>query len=194
MFQSIINRSPSITVDELKVRLITTRDAPLIAAYYQRNRAFLQPWEPLREEAFFTEAGWDKRLGQLAELHKHKLAYYFIIVKPGSDDICGVINYSNLVRHPFFACHVGYSLDERCQGQGIMRKTLEATVAWMFEQQHFHRVMAAYMPRNQKSAAVLDAAGFRKEGEAKDYLLINGRWEDHVLTSRINPNWIPPKQ
>ncbi len=105
-------------VDDLKVRLITTRDAPLIAAYYQRNRAFLQPWEPLREEAFFTEAGWDKRLGQLAELHKHKLAYYFVIVKPDSDDICGVINFSNLVRHPFFACHVATHWMNGAKGWG----------------------------------------------------------------------------
>ncbi|MCW8327325.1 ribosomal protein S5-alanine N-acetyltransferase [Photobacterium sp. SDRW27] len=194
MFHSIINRSPVIEVDEFKVRLITSKDARQIAAYYQRNRAFLQPWEPLREEAFFTEAGWEIRLAQLAELHKHKLAYYFVLVKKGSDEICGVINFSNLVRHPFHACHVGYSLDELCQGQGMMRKTLKATVEWMFEQQHFHRVMAAYMPRNKKSAAVLQAVGFEKEGEAKDYLLINGLWEDHILTACINPNWTPPKK
>lgn len=193
MFHSILNRSPAIEIDDIKVRLITSKDAYRITAYYQRNRAFLQPWEPLREEAFFTVAGWEKRLSQLAELHKHKLAYYFVLVRKGSDEICGVINFSNLVRHPFYACHVGYSLDEHCQGQGIMRRALDAAVEWMFEEQHFHRVMAAYMPRNEKSAAVLRAAGFEKEGHAKDYLLINGRWEDHILTARTNPDWVQPR-
>ncbi|ELR67512.1 Ribosomal-protein-S5p-alanine acetyltransferase [Photobacterium marinum] len=192
MFHSIINRSPAIVVGDFKVRLITTKDVHQITAYYQRNRAYLQPWEPLRDEAFFTEAGWSKRLNQLSELHKHKLAYYFVIVRKGSNEICGVINFSNLVRHPFYACHVGYSLDENCQGKGVMRRALNAAVEWMFEEQHFHRVMAAYMPRNKRSEAVLKAAGFEKEGTAKDYLLINGRWEDHILTARINPHWNQP--
>lgn len=34
--------------------------------------------------------------------------------------------------------------------------------------------------------------GFKVEGYAYDYLLINGRWEDHVLTSLTNPAWTPP--
>jgi ribosomal-protein-alanine N-acetyltransferase len=29
------------------------------------------------------------------------------------------------------------------------------------------------------------------EGYARDYLYINGCWEDHILTSRTNPDWKP---
>jgi len=29
------------------------------------------------------------------------------------------------------------------------------------------------------------------EGYARDYLLINGKWEDHILTSLVNPHWKP---
>ncbi|MDO6706606.1 ribosomal protein S5-alanine N-acetyltransferase [Photobacterium sp. 1_MG-2023] len=192
MFHSIIHRSSSLKVDELTIRLVTQKDAYQIAAYYQRNKAFLQPWEPLRDPAFFTVAGWERRLAQLSELHKHNLAYYFVVFCEGSDEICGVINFSNLVRHPFYACHVGYSLDEKQQGKGIMRRALNAAIRWLFEEQHFHRVMAAYIPRNQRSAAVLKAAGFEQEGVAREYLLINGRWEDHILTARVNPNWMQP--
>ncbi|MGF1690698.1 ribosomal protein S5-alanine N-acetyltransferase [Photobacterium kagoshimensis] len=192
MFNSIINRSSNLAVDDLKIRLIANKDAEQITAYYQKNRSYLQPWEPLREEHFYTLAGWEKRLIQLTELQKHHLAYYFIILKAGSDEICGVVNFSNLVKHPFHACHVGYSLGEHYQGQGIMRRAVAATVQWVFEEQNFHRVIAGYMPRNAKSEKVLESLGFEKEGYAKDYLLINGKWEDHVLTSKINPNWKMP--
>ena len=48
------------------------------------------------------------------------------------------------------------------------------------------------MPRNAKSAAVLNKCGFVIEGEAKDYLLINGKWEDHILTACINEDWTMP--
>lgn len=29
------------------------------------------------------------------------------------------------------------------------------------------------------------------EGYARDYLMINGQWQDHILTSLINRNWQP---
>ena len=42
------------------------------------------------------------------------------------------------------------------------------------------------MPKNKKSKAVLKSSGFEDVGFAKDYLLINGKWEDHNLTALIN--------
>jgi len=42
------------------------------------------------------------------------------------------------------------------------------------------------MPKNTRSANLLKTLGFEQEGYAKNYLLINGRWEDHVLNALIN--------
>ncbi|MGN7512099.1 hypothetical protein [Aeromonas salmonicida] len=36
------------------------------------------------------------------------------------------------------------------------------------------------------SAALLERLGFEREGYARDYLMINGRWEDHILTALLN--------
>ena len=36
-------------------------------------------------------------------------------------------------------------------------------------------------------SALLERLGFEREGFAREYLMINGRWEDHILTSLINP-------
>ncbi|MEF1219885.1 30S ribosomal protein S5 alanine N-acetyltransferase, partial [Photobacterium damselae] len=92
MFHSIINRSSTIVVDELKIRLVTCKDAENIAIYYQKNRSHLQPWEPTREENFFTVAGWEKRLEQIAILHRHEMAYYFIVTPRHSNQVLAVIN------------------------------------------------------------------------------------------------------
>jgi ribosomal-protein-alanine N-acetyltransferase len=70
-----------------------------------------------------------------------------------------------------------------------MSRALKLAVRYMFSIQNIHRIMASYMPRNQRSEAVLNRLGFKREGFAKDYLLIDGKWEDHNLTSLINPNW-----
>jgi ribosomal-protein-alanine N-acetyltransferase len=37
------------------------------------------------------------------------------------------------------------------------------------------------VPENEPSRKLLARVGFREEGLAKRYLLINGEWSDHVL-------------
>jgi ribosomal-protein-alanine N-acetyltransferase len=54
--------------------------------------------------------------------------------------------------------------------------------------------MANYMPTNKRSGNLLERLGFTVEGYAKDYLLINGSWRDHLLTSGTNPNWHHPEE
>lgn len=36
---------------------------------------------------------------------------------------------------------------------------------------------------------LLKRLGFREIGVSEKYLQINGRWEDHVLTCKLNPYW-----
>jgi ribosomal-protein-alanine N-acetyltransferase len=43
------------------------------------------------------------------------------------------------------------------------------------------------MLSNERSGKLLNKLGFSEGGLAKNYLKINGRWEDHVLTSLLNP-------
>lgn len=70
-----------------------------------------------------------------------------------------------------------------------MHEALQAGIAYVFNELRLHRVMAGYMPRNLRSARVLGRLGFVIEGYARDYLLVDGRWEDHVLTALVNPQW-----
>ena len=37
--------------------------------------------------------------------------------------------------------------------------------------------------------AEYEGRGYVTESVARDYLHLNGEWRDHVLTSRINPDW-----
>ena len=62
-------------------------------------------------------------------------------------------------------------------------------IHYAFEELNLHRIMASYIPHNQRSANVLKRLGFEIEGTAREYLFINGKWQDHVMTSLINPQW-----
>ena len=177
------------TEGNIRVRLARTDDARMISDYFLRNKDYLKPWEPVREDGFYTEEGWRKKLIKLNELHLMELGFYCLIIDTSTNKMLGTVSFSNLTRFPQHACNVGYSLDENAQGRGIMRTALHLACNWMFKVQNLHRINAGYMPRNKKSEAVLEASGFQKEGFAKDYLLIDGKWEDHNLTALINKDW-----
>lgn len=189
------DNSSSIAVHKLDgdllLRTAEIGDADMIAEYFQANREYLKPFEPKREEAFFSVNGWLQKLIKLNELHRMGLGYYCLLVRASSGEMLGTISFSNLSRFPFYSCNVGYSLAEKAQGHGHMRRGLTMACDYMFNVQKLHRIQAGYMPHNKRSESVLEHVGFNREGYAKDYLLINGEWQDHVLTSLINPNWQP---
>lgn len=110
MSVEIINPFPRLIVDDLVIRAVQKTDVASVVRYFQVNRTFLTPWEPLRPDSFFTQEGWDRRVVQLSELQKHGLAYYFLIFEKESEEICGVITYNSIMQFPFHACNVGYSL------------------------------------------------------------------------------------
>ncbi|BBN52682.1 hypothetical protein TRE132_08070 [Pseudomonas chlororaphis subsp. aurantiaca] len=67
-----------------------------------------------------------------------------------------------------------------------MHEALQTAIGHMFDELKLHRIMANYIPDNQRSAALLERLGFEREGYARAYLQIAGRWQDHVLTARVN--------
>jgi ribosomal-protein-alanine N-acetyltransferase len=48
-------------------------------------------------------------------------------------------------------------------------------------------VEAACIPTNVASQGVLRRAGFEHEGLARDYLMIDGTWRDHLLFGLVSP-------
>ena len=67
-----------------------------------------------------------------------------------------------------------------------MYEALKAAIEFMFTTFTLHRIQANYIPRNERSGKLLRKLGFTVEGYARDYLKINGKWEDHILTAKIN--------
>ena len=62
-----------------------------------------------------------------------------------------------------------------------MSAALRLLLPAAFQEFGLHRVEAACIPDNQPSRALLDKFGFRTVGLARQYLRINGSWQDHVL-------------
>jgi ribosomal-protein-alanine N-acetyltransferase len=102
------------------------------------------------------------------------------------DRVIGSVAISNIVRGVFLSCHLGYRLDEAEQGKGYMTEAIREMVAYAFQKLGLHRIEANIMPRNTASLKVTEKLGFYHEGLAKQYLRINGKWEDHIHMVLLN--------
>lgn len=175
--------------NRLELRVLKPEDAGVVLNFYIKNREFLQPWEPIRDECFFT-------LDQQKEMLE--LEYYKIKVKEslrlwlfkkGEEKTIGNIGFSNIVRGVFQSCHLGYKLDGAETGKGYMNEALVKGIDLAFNNLQLHRIEANIIPRNQASIHVVKKLGFHEEGLAKEYLKINGVWEDHIHYTLLNKNF-----
>ncbi|KAB8042278.1 GNAT family N-acetyltransferase [Janthinobacterium aquaticum] len=182
---------PGVLLSErLALVLASREDGDAVLHYRELNREHLAQWEPQRSASYYTAEAVGQHLLQIEQQHAAGAALHFLLRLHDSADIVGQCSFTNIIRGPFQACHLGFSLGHIWQGKGLMREALKLAIAHMFEVQQLHRIMANYQPANINSEKLLHSLGFECEGLARQYLNINGRWADHVLTSLINTGCI----
>ena len=176
-----------LETERLVLRMLTPAEAELIVQYYQENKDHLIPWEPTRSREFYMVRFWRTMIKNFRDDFQHgqSMRLVFFLKTQPEGPLIGVCNFNNIMRGVFQACHLGYSIDHRYQGQGLMYEALLEAIAFAFGHLKLHRIMANYMPRNERSGNLLRKLGFSPEGYARDYLKIAGKWEDHVLTALI---------
>ncbi|KKC98889.1 alanine acetyltransferase [Photobacterium halotolerans] len=169
-----------------KLEILPVADAALLLKYYTDNQAHLAPWEPVRDENYLTLSNWQLMLENAQTAFEQGSEYRFVALNQDRTEVMGVCNFTGVARGAFQACYLGYSISEKYQGQGLMQEVLTAAIDYMFQTVGLNRIIANYMPANERSAGVLKKLGFEQEGYARRYLKIAGQWEDHVLTAKIN--------
>lgn len=184
----------TLPCERLTLAILDPDQAELESAFYQRNQRHLAPWSPIRTTEYFSTEQIRRRLDIQASAFEAGLAMHFALLTLDGQQMIGACNFSGLIRGAFQACYLGYHLDENHQGQGLMAEALAAGIGYMFDTQNLHRIMANYIPGNERSARLLERLGFEKEGYAKAYLNIAGRWQDHVLTALVNARFETPEK
>jgi ribosomal-protein-alanine N-acetyltransferase len=164
------------------VRPFTRGDLDALHAARLRNREFLAPYEPVRDEAFYTRAAQAREITLDMEAWAHGSGYAFAVLDTTAKDrLIGRVALSNVVRGPWQNATLGYWIDEQAGSQGHCTRAVRLVCRFAFEQAGLHRIQPAIMPRNARSRRVIEKAGFRHEGRALRYLRIDDRWEDHDL-------------
>jgi ribosomal-protein-alanine N-acetyltransferase len=176
-----------IETERTSLLLLQTENSHLVQAYHHVNREHLAPWEPERDNDFFTDESF-RKLGEASEqAFLAGTAVKFIALHRATQQMVASCSFSNIVRGPLLGCNMGYSVAKEFEGQGIMHEVAAAAILHMFDVMGLHRIMANHLPSNVRSERLLRKLGFEREGYARSYLKIAGQWQDMVLNSLINP-------
>ena len=178
---------PTIVTPQTILTVLHPGNADLLLAYQQENRYHLAPWEPERDSQFYTVDACHARAVSAYRAFLDGNAVNFIAIGRDSQKMVAGCNFTNIVRGPLQACNLGYSIAKDCEGRGLMREVAAAGIGYAFGELGLHRIMANHMPANVKSERLLRTLGFEREGYARAYLKIAGKWEDMVLNALINP-------
>jgi ribosomal-protein-alanine N-acetyltransferase len=163
-------------------------DLSALKAFDDRNKNHLAKWESTTD--LKSDDDYLDRLSSWKnECHEGKSARFFIFTKENPHQFIGICNFTQICHGLFQACYLGYKIDHQYEGKGVMFEALQNCLQYVFEELRLHRVMANYMPINMRSGKLLNRLGFVFEGYAKNYLLINNRWEDHILTALSYEQW-----
>lgn len=176
-----------ILTERLALKSANPLYAGLVYEYHSRNRDDLQTWLPIRHENYYT---LERQVGILttkAALFEADEEYRFLLFKRDDNEkVIGEFGFSNIIRGAFDSCFLGYQVDKNEHNNGYITEALEAGIKFIFSEKKLHRIEAHVMPRNMPSIKVLKKLGFEEEGYSKNYLKINGEWEDHLRFALLN--------
>lgn len=149
------------------------------------SREFLTPWEPTWADDELTRNAYRRRLRRYGRDAKDGFGYAFFIFHKADEMLLGGLTLSNVRRGVTQSCSVGYWTGRPHAGKGYMQDGLRTVLSFVFDDLGLHRLEAACLPDNDRSKAVLRKVGFQEEGYAREYLCIDGKWQDHVLFAML---------
>lgn len=156
-------------------------------------------WEMLRAENLEWTKEWDatspvKSAGQpptfirtiMKMRHEARQGRAMPFVVEYNGEFVGQLNISGIVFGALRGGHIGYWIDHRVAGRGIMTTAVALAIDHMIHNVGLHRVEIAIRPENIPSNRIAEKLGLTLEGVRPKFLHINHEWRDHniyVVTS-----------
>ncbi|MDD3172655.1 MAG: GNAT family N-acetyltransferase [Herbinix sp.] len=174
--------------ERLFLKLLNKNDASMVLSFYEENKSQFEPWEPKRDNHFYTLAYQKASLTAESNLMSEgKLLRYWVFTKDSPNTLIGSICFQNILREPYRSCSLGYKFSYKYLHQGYASESLKKCIEIVFEEYPIHRIEAYIMENNEPSLRLIERLSFRQEGLSCSYARIGGNWTDHLRYSLINP-------
>ena len=165
------------------IRVVSTDDAEALADLLVRNRDFLAPWDPVREDAYFTADGQRTLLTRALQRYEQGIDWPGVVTV--GDEPVGRVNLNNVVLGAFCSADLGAGSTRRATVTASLRPPSPRWCRLPSPSLGLHRVQAGTLLRNRGSQRVLERNGFTLIGMAPRHIQIAGCWQDHLLFQRL---------
>lgn len=178
----------SLRTDLFELRPIRADDADEFVRVHEASREHFGPWSPKTESGRTLQEVFEKELSR-AESGRVEGTEARLVASMPDGRIAGFFSLSQIYRGCFQNAYAGWRVSADQTGRGIATLGVIALLDLAFapepEGLGLHRVQANIVPDNHASLRVAEKAGFRIEGRARDYLLIDGVWRDHLMLAKL---------
>lgn len=174
---------------EVVLRPLRRRDKAAWDEVRAYNYDWLHPWEathpPGADQGPATFAALVRLLEQQAR-QGNALPWALCWDPTGGEEprrarLAGQVTVSGITRGSAMFAHVGYWVDRRAAGRGLVPTAVALATDYCFRELGLHRMEVAIRPENGNSLRVVQKLGFRHEGLRPRFLHINGEWRDHEI-------------
>jgi len=124
-------------------------------------------------------------INMLLENYQKGEIFCWAITEKSKDILIGNVVFIRIQRENFRG-EIGYILNPKYHGKGIMQEVVNKIVAFGFKTIGFHTIFAITDPENMGSRKVLEKCGFQLEGHFKQNEFYNGKFLDSVYYAKIN--------
>ena len=171
----------------LVLQVLTPDYCHKVLDFYLSNKDIFQPHDPLYPKHYYTA---DYQYQSLScDYHaflERKGVRFYLFDKHHPQNIIGTVSFSNVSYGYANQAVVGYKLAKQHHHMGYAFEALQKAIELMFYEEKIHRITAYIMPDNEASIRLIERLYFTYEGVAKEYALIQGKWEDHLQYALIN--------
>lgn len=179
---------------DVLLRPLRRRDGRRWRAVRNENAAWLAPWEATHPDERSLPPSFGQMVRSFGREARAGRMLPFAVEVDGR--LVGQITVSGIAWGSLRSAHVGYWVDRRVAGRGIIPAAVALVTDHCFFTLGLHRVEVNIRPENAASLRVVTKLGFRPEGLRRRFLHIDGDWRDHAtfaLTVEDVPGGLMPR-
>jgi RimJ/RimL family protein N-acetyltransferase len=179
-----MNPSPLLRGSRVRLTALHPDDLPTIARWYQ-DAGFMRLYDA-RPAVPKTEAALAR---WLEEVGKAENTLPFAIRPVEGDDLIGTLELDGIL-WTHGVCGIGIAIGDRDSwGQGYGSEAAGLALTFAFDELNLHRVQATVFTYNERSIALLEKLGFRREGAFREFLHRDGERYDMLLYGLLDREW-----
>lgn len=167
--------------EETDIRLLRVEDANELYEAVARNREHLKPWMTWIDRVVDANAIHAFLRGAEKDAYDH-VSFNAAIRRRGR--LIGALDLHDIDWPNGHAC-IGYWLDERHMGLGIMTQSVRVLTEYAFEALDLHRIQIHVATENHPSRRIPERLGFKLEGILREVQRLRGQYVDHAVYALI---------